>query len=150
MPDMRHLGIDFGTRKVGLALSDEAGTMGFPRDVLPNDEQLLARVASLIKDEQVGTVVFGESLDFSGNGNPVLAKAHAFANDLQEKTGVLVAWEPEMFSTQEARRGMDGLHPQHVPNVSRVRSSVDQTPSAVDASAAALILTSYLSRHARS
>jgi len=145
---MRHLGIDFGTRKVGLALSDEAGTMGFPHSVLQNDEQLVESVGKLITDEQVGCVVVGESLDFSGSGNPVLAKAHVFANLLQEKTGVKVVWEQEMLTTQEAKRGIDGLHPQHVSNQSRNRGSIGNM-NAIDASAAALILTSYLSRHDR-
>jgi putative Holliday junction resolvase len=146
---MRHLGIDFGTSKVGLALSDEAGTMGFPHEVLPNDERLMDTLIALVKEERVGAVVFGESLDFSGNGNPVLAKAHAFANALTEKTGVRIFWEQEMLTTQEAKRGLDGLHPQHVANTARSRSTPGNSASAVDASAAALILTSYLSRHDR-
>ena len=146
---MRHLGIDFGTRKVGIALSDEAGTMGFPREIIPNDEHLLERIAAIIKEEKVGVAVFGESLDFTGSGNQVLAKAHAFANQLEATTGVQVAWEQEMFTTQEAKRGLDGVHPQHAPNTSRVRTGGDHNPAAVDASAAALILTSYLSRHDR-
>lgn len=147
---MRHLGIDFGTSKVGIALSDEAGTMGFPREVLKNDERLMDTLLELIQKEQVGAIVFGESLDFSGNGNPVLAKAHAFANVLTQKCGVPIFWEQEMFTTQEARRGFDGAHPQHVENVSRVRVGGGESLHATDASAAALILTSYLSRHAKS
>ncbi len=147
---MRHLGIDFGTSKVGTALSDEAGTMGFPREVLKNDERLMDTLVELIQKEQVGAVVFGESLDFSGNGNPVLAKAHAFANVLTQKTGVPIFWEQEMLTTQEARRGFDGAHPQHVENVSRSRSGGSENTRTTDASAAALILTSYLSRHAKS
>ncbi len=145
---MRHLGIDYGTSKVGVALSDEAGTMGFPKEVLQNNEHLLQTLTELIQKEQVGAIVFGESLDFSGNGNPVLAKAHAFANTLSETTGIPVFWQQEMFTTQEASRAIDGTHPQHVENVSRSRGGAPTTGS-VDASAAALILTSYLSRHDR-
>lgn len=146
---MRHLGIDYGTSKVGIALSDEAGTMGFPHSVMQNDEKLMDTLITLMQKENVKSVVFGESIDFSGNGNPVLAKAHAFANDLVEKTGVSVFFEPEMLTTQEARRGFDGLHPQHEANTSRTRAKTDAHTHATDASAAALILTSYLSRHAR-
>lgn len=145
---MRYMGIDYGTSKVGVALSDEAGTMGFPREVLQNNEALMQTLVELIQKEQVGAVVFGESLDFSGNGNPVLAKAHAFANQLTQACGVPVFWEQEMLTTQEARRGFDGAHPQHVENVSRSRGVAPST-HATDASAAALILTSYLSRHDR-
>lgn len=144
------MGIDYGTSKVGVALSDAAGTMGFPREVLKNDDQLMDTLVALIQKEDVKVVVFGESLDFSGNGNPVLAKAHAFANVLTEKTGVPVVWEQEMLTTQEAKRGLDGMHPQHESNTSRSRATSGDSGRSLDASAAALILTSYLSRHARS
>ncbi len=146
---MRYLGIDYGTSKVGVALSDEAGTMGFPREVFKNDEHLLDTLTELIQQQQVGGVVFGESVDFSGSGNPVLGKAHAFANRLQEKTNVQIFWEPEMFTTQLAKRGLSGEHPQHKENVSRVRTGGDEESRHTDASAAALILTSFLSHHDR-
>lgn len=128
---MRHLGIDFGTKKVGIALSDEAGTMGFPKGVLPNDNLLLDVVAKLIADERVERIVMGESRDYSGNENSVMKDARAFAAALTERTGVPVAYELEMLTTQEARRDFEGVHNAKSGNV--------------DASAAAIILTSYLS-----
>jgi len=45
---MRHLGIDYGTSKVGIALSDEAGTMGFPHSVMQNDEKLMVTLITLM------------------------------------------------------------------------------------------------------
>jgi putative Holliday junction resolvase len=133
---MRYLGIDFGTKKVGLALSDEAGTMGFPRGVVQNDSHLLEMVSSLIAREEVGTVVMGESLDYSGKPNPVLEAAHAFAKELEAVSGVPVVFEPEMLTTQEARRGAEGE-----------RLTPRDKNGMVDASAAALILTGYIERH---
>lgn len=130
---MRHLGIDFGTRKVGLALSDEAGSMGFPHAVLPNNDQLLETIVALVKKENVGAIVIGDSKDSDGNDNPVAAYAKAFAGELTNATGLEVAFELEAYTTQEARRAPDGTLAKGAPPV--------------DASAAALILTSYLSRH---
>ncbi|HYF28911.1 MAG TPA: Holliday junction resolvase RuvX [Candidatus Paceibacterota bacterium] len=130
---MRHLGIDFGTKKIGLALSDEAGRMGFPHAILPNDGRALDEVEKLIEKEQVGAIVMGESMNFSGAENPVAGAARAFAEELAKRTGTPVHFEPEMLTTQEARRDFEGVH---------VSRSGD-----VDASAAALILTSYLSRN---
>jgi putative transcription antitermination factor YqgF len=129
---MRYLGIDYGTKKTGLALSDEAGTMGFPHGVKPTDPRLLDDLALLIKEKEVGAIVFGESTNFAGGENPVAAEAKAFAADLHARTGIEVHFELEMFTTQAARRFPDG---------SRMEGSPD-----VDASAAALILTSYLER----
>ena len=50
---MRRLGIDFGTKKVGLALSDESGAMAFPYEVIPNDTELLQKVTTLIETENI-------------------------------------------------------------------------------------------------
>ena len=130
---MRYLGIDYGTRKIGLALSDDAGTMGFPHRIIQNTPGTLDEIVQLIEDEHVGGVVMGDSLDYAGKQNPVAKAARAFANELVERVNVVVHFEPEMLTTQEARRDYEGVH---------VSRSGD-----VDASAAAIILTSYLRDH---
>lgn len=126
------MGIDFGTKKVGIAFSDEAGQMGFPYGILPNDGRLIDEILKLIERKDVGVVVMGESLDYSGNENKVAKVAKEFAQLLEQRSGLRAEFEPEMLTTQEARRDFEGV---------RVPGSPD-----VDASAAALILTSYLSR----
>ena len=127
---MRYLGIDYGTKKIGLALSDEAGKMGFPHDIIPNDGRLLDTVRELIEREKVSAVVMGESKDFKGEDNSVAEEARAFGASLIE-TGIPIHYEPEMLTTQEARRDFEGVH---------------AGGGTVDSSAAALILTSFLSR----
>ncbi|HWH16118.1 MAG TPA: Holliday junction resolvase RuvX [Candidatus Paceibacterota bacterium] len=129
---MRYLGIDFGTKKVGLALSDEGGVMGFPHGIVPNDGRLIDEVLALIERKEVGAVVIGESRDFSGKENAVAKDAKAFGLLLERRTDLPVYFEPETLTTQEARRDFEGVR---IPG-----------NAAVDASAAALILTSYLSR----
>ncbi len=129
---MRYMGIDFGTKKIGIALSDEAGVMGFPHAIIPNDGRLIDEILTLIERKNVEAVVMGESRDFSGNENQVAKLAKEFATLLERRSGIRAEFEPEMFTTQEARRDFEGV---------RVPGSPD-----VDSSAAALILTSYLSR----
>lgn len=129
---MRYLGIDFGTKKVGLALSDEAGTMGFPHGIIPNNGRLIDEVLALIERKGVDAVVIGESRDYAGNENAVAKLAKEFALLLERRSGIRARFEPEMLTTQEARRDFEGVHVSGSPDV--------------DAAAAALILTSYLSR----
>ena len=133
---MRHLGIDYGTKKIGLALSDEAGTMGFPHAVIPAVDAD-TYVLELIRKEGVEKVVIGESTNFAGEKNPVAKEAKAFGDYLEQHSGVSVVYEPEMLTTQEARRQHDSSEKTRTP----------KSHAPVDASAAALILTSYLSRH---
>ena len=129
---MRYLGIDFGTRKIGLAISDEAGTMGFPYGIVPNDSRLLEDMAKIAEKEGVEAFVIGESLNREGKDNPVMEQARAFAGELQTRTNLPIFYEMEAFTTQEASRDFEG----------------ERMPGRllVDASAAAIILTSYLGR----
>lgn len=128
---MRYLGIDYGTKRVGIALSDDAGVMGFPHTILDNTGTLYDAVIALITRERVEGIVMGESLNFQGTENPVAKDARAFAERLKEATGLPLFFEPEMLTTQEARRNFEGV----------------RTKGNVDSSAAALILTSFLSKH---
>ncbi len=129
---MKYIGIDYGTKKIGIALSDENGTMGFPHSIVPTTSRTVAELTELIKAEDVGEVVIGESKDFSGNDNAVAEEARTFVDLLSATAGVPVHFEPETLTTQEARRLPDG---------ERMKGSPD-----VDASAAALILTNFFTR----
>lgn len=133
---MRYLGIDYGTSKIGLALSDEAGTMGFPRGIISNTPELLDELCALIASENVGAVVMGESRTLSGGENPVAREAHALGDALAAKSGVPVVYESEVYTTAEARRAP----------AKELKSRAPKSRAPVDASAAALILTSYLSK----
>ena len=87
---MRYLGVDFGTKKVGLALSDEAGMMGFPHKVVPASPRLAGELCALIAAENIGAVVIGESRNLAGGDNPIAAAARALGDDLALRAGVPV------------------------------------------------------------
>ena len=133
---MRYLGVDYGSTKVGLALSDEAGTMGFPRAIVQNTPRLVEELCALIAKENVGTVVIGESRTLAGGENPIASAARTFGSALAASSGVPVCYESEVLTSAEARRQHEPMEKTRAPKA-RVN---------VDASAAALILTSYLSR----
>ncbi len=134
---MRYLGIDYGTKKVGLALSDEAGVMGFPHGILPNTPRLFGDLLLLMKKEKVGGVVIGESKDFSGKENPIFAEVRALGVRIAKEADVPVFYESEVLTSAEARR----------TQIREVKSRAPKEYAPIDDSAAALILTSYLSRH---
>ena len=123
------MGIDFGTKRVGISLSDEGGSMGFPYKVLPSDAKLVDELSTLITTEQVGVVVFGKSHTLGGEANPVATDADACATALRGRipSTVKIDFESEVYTTQEAIREQG-------------RNSL------TDASAATIILNSYLAR----
>jgi putative Holliday junction resolvase len=122
---MRIMGIDYGTKKVGIAMTDPSGKMAFPHCVLANNPKLFSEIVDIIKNFKVEEVVIGQSLDKNGKPNKVQAGAEALMLDLTLAAGVPVHFEPEQFSTKAAER-LQGKH------------------KMIDASAAALILESYL------
>lgn len=133
---MRYLGVDYGSKKVGLALSDESGAMGFPYAIVPNTPRLADELSALIAKEHVGAVVIGESRTLIGGENPIAEDARALGARVAERAGIPVFYESEVFTSAAARRV-----PAKAPKSRAPKKRMD-----VDASAAALILTSYLSR----
>ena len=133
---MRYLGIDYGSKKIGLALSDENGTMGFPHSVTANTPRLIDALCALIAKENVGAVVIGESRNLAGGDNPIAEDARALGALITERSGVPVLYESEVFTSAEARRAPE----------KEIKTRTPKVRMDVDASAAALILTSYLSR----
>lgn len=137
---MKHLGVDYGTKKIGLALSDDAGTMGFPHSIIPNSPKAADRICELIAKEDVRALVIGDSRDYSGAKNPAAVGAEALGTHVSGRCGVPVFYENEVLTTAEAKR----------PPAKETKSRSPKKQEAVDASAAALILTSYLTRQQES
>ncbi|MEJ0053682.1 MAG: Holliday junction resolvase RuvX [bacterium] len=133
---MRYLGIDYGTKKIGLALSDENGSMGFPHSILPNTPRLVGDLLALAAKEGVGAIVIGDSKDYHGRDNAVAVGARALGEVLSERAGLPVFYEWEGLTSAEARRAPEKMQKSRAPSAH---------PD-IDSSAAALILTSYLSK----
>ncbi len=123
----KYLGIDYGTKKVGIAISDDAQQFAFPREVVTNDAHLLSHIKTLCAEEGIAQIVIGESTDYQGKENPVMEEIKAFIPQLQSETGLPVALEPE-FMTSAHARVLQGKH------------------GMIDASAAALILQTFLDK----
>lgn len=124
---MRVLGIDYGTKKVGLAVSDEAGTIAFPYTVIPNTGNLAEKMAEICQKEGIGGIVIGESHDFDGTPNPVMKKIMPFKKNLEDTLGLHVFLEPEFLTSKQAR-------------------NIQESSALTDASAAAIILQSFLDK----
>lgn len=126
---MKYLGIDFGTKKVGFAQSDDEGKLAFPLMISPNDAQLFKDTTELIRELKFSTVVIGESVDQKGKPNPLAKVAREFGAKLETACDIIVAYEKEWYSTVEARKqpGKEGNHD-------------------VDDQAAAIVLQRYLDK----
>lgn len=124
---MKYLGIDYGTKRIGTALSDENGEFAFPNTIITSDAIAIETLAKLARAEAVGSIVIGESVASNGADNALVAQTLVFKERLAQATGLPVFFEREGFSTVEAHR-------YQVKKGSR------------DDSAAAIILQRYLDR----
>ncbi len=122
---MRYLGIDYGARRIGLALSDESGKIAFPEAVLSNDKYTLGKIKKLCEEKKVGKIILGESLNYKREANLIMGEIKTFREKLGAEIGLEIILEPEwLTSALAARSGADNL----------------------DSAAAALILQTYLDR----
>ena len=115
-----------GTKRIGLALSDETGAFALPLEVIEAGNEVVDRVDAIAHEHGVQTIVMGESKDYQGNLNKIMTHVYEFKKALEIK-GYTVVLEPEFMTSTHAGRfqGKNEL---------------------LDASAAALILQSYLDR----
>ena len=146
---MRYLGIDYGTKRVGVALSDENGKMAFAYGVIANQgtKKVSAEIKKICAENSVGKIVLGKSLNYKGELNPIMAEIEPFKTVLEKETSLPVIYENETLTSAEARRPLEGLRKR--PAVLSKRKSPEKEKKArmkVDASAAALILRSYLDK----
>lgn len=137
----RVLAIDFGKKRVGLALSDPLRIMASPQGFLPRRlaqdpeaRQLIAELSALIEREEVQEIVIGEPTRTDGRPHDWLDEVHTFGALLAELTELPVHYFDERYTTRLAlstfRPGMDPK----------------QKKAEIDGRAAAILLNDYL-RH---
>lgn len=131
----RLLGLDFGDRRIGVAVSDELGLTAQPVLTLirKNAKQDLKSLGRLLRKFSCTGIVIGNPLYMSGDLSPQAAKTQAFAETLRETFALPVHLWDERLTSAEAHRH---LHAAGLP-LSGHRAMVDQV-------AAVLILQSFL------
>lgn len=136
---MRLLGVDFGRRRIGLALSDPTGTIASPLTTLPRRGEAIpwAELERVVATHGVEAIVVGLPLDLSGAETAWTAEVRAFGDELARRTGRPVHWIDERLSSVRAERAVRSLG---LPKHERERKE------RVDAAAAAILLQNFLRR----
>ncbi len=130
----RILGIDVGTVRIGVALSDPLGLTAQPHEVILRKKvDPFARIAALVAEHEVERVVVGYPLQLDGEVGPAARSVDAFIAELEKGVHVPVERWDERLTTAAAERSMieGGARRE------RRRESIDKV-------AAALLLQSYL------
>jgi putative Holliday junction resolvase len=131
----RVLGIDLGSKRIGVAVTDGLGLTAQPRATIARHGGMrdIEAIASAVRDAEADRIVLGLPLDPEGNEGPAAARARAFADKLRDNLHLPVELVDESFSTVEAEQVLLAA------DVSRAKRK-----QVVDKLAAAVILQRWL------
>jgi putative Holliday junction resolvase len=130
---MRYLSIDYGTKRIGLAVCDRTETVVSPLTTLPADGRLAGKIAEIVKSEEIGAIVLGLPLNMDGSEGPQAKRSRGFAEALKRQAGLPVYFQDERLSSFAAEEKMVDIEP-----------SWRKRQGRVDAVAAAEILQAFL------
>lgn len=128
----RTLGVDYGSKRVGLAVSDGLGITARPLDVVLRSD-LIAIVTNLVKDLDIAKIVIGLPTSLGGEEGPAAIEARKLGAELEVATEIPVVYHDERFTSRMAETSLleSGMK-------RRVRRET------IDKVAAAIILQDYL------
>jgi putative Holliday junction resolvase len=137
---MRTLALDHGTKRMGIAISDELGMIAQPMEFIPAEPfaKFLERLQEIIREKQVEQLIVGMPRNMDGSYGPAATKVREFVAVLKESiTMPIVFWDERLTSTQANRYLVQA-------NVRR-----EKRKEKVDQTAAAILLQSYLDTHSQ-
>ncbi len=132
---MRILSIDHGTKRMGIAVSDETGTLAQPLEFIPAEPfaDFLKRLKEILHDKQVEQILVGMPRNMDGSYGPAALKVQEFVAVLKEAIATPIkTWDERLTSAQANRMLIQA-------DVKR-----KQRRERVDAAAAAILLQSFL------
>ena len=138
---MRVLGVDFGRKRIGLAISDASGTLARPLKTITAGEseaidRVMAEIDQLSADEDgLETIVVGMPLRLDGSPSDATAFTAAFVEGLRKRTSLAVVCEDERLTSHEAES-----------RLAINERDWRKRKARLDAAAAAVILQDYLNR----
>ena len=136
----RVLGIDFGERRVGLALSDPSATIA---QALPTivrragKRPPIAAIVELIQQHEVERIVLGLPLNLNGDETEWTAQVRDFGTKLAERSGKPVVFLDERLTSVQAERAVRSIG---------LKRSQREEKGRIDAAAAVLLLQTFLDR----
>lgn len=133
----RLLGIDYGTVRIGLALSDPTGTLASPLPFLPNQspQQVTQALSELIQTHQITALIIGLPRNMDGTYGPSAQKVRDFISQIQKAILLPITPIDERLTTAQASKQLAGIG-----------LSQKELRKKVDSSSACLILQQYLDR----
>ena len=133
---MRILALDYGRKRIGVAISDPLGITAQPQPYLPASKKIIEEVQTLVQVKQIEKIIVGLPLTMKGTDSEMTIEVRAFTKNLQEKILIPIELYDERCTSDSANRLLIEA------NVSRQKRK-----EVVDSIAAAILLQSYMMEH---
>jgi len=131
----RILAIDFGTKRIGLAITDPLKMFAIPFDTLPNNTSTITEIIKIINEKNVKQIILGYPVKESGEETSISPLINRFKKELENKTGIQIQLVDERYSSDIASKRI-------LESVKSKKKRRDK--SLIDKNAAAVILEDYL------
>lgn len=99
---MRYLAIDYGAKRVGLAICDPAETIASPLGVIEGQKDLSSKIAEVVKKENVEAIVLGLPLNMDDSTGPQAKLVFQFAERLERHLDIPLHFQDERLSSFSA------------------------------------------------
>lgn len=132
---MRILGIDYGQKRIGMAMSDPLKITSQPMPFLPNDKNMWANLKKFIEENEISEIVIGLPITMKGTDSEMTVEVEKFSKELESIVSMPIILQDERLSTMESEKFLISA------NVSR-----DKRKLVRDSMAACIILQDYLER----
>jgi len=130
------LGVDFGNKRIGLALAQTLTRSATALTTLPNNSEFFSELNKIIKEWQIDCIVIGLPLDMDGAEQEITRQVKNFGKKVTKHTQIQVEYMDERLTSFEAERQFQN---QRAAQLSKAKHK-----SKIDAMAAQIILQSWL------
>ena len=132
----RIIGVDYGSKRIGLSISDPLGVIARPIDALTNDDEFFNALRAIVVREQIKLFVVGMPFNLKGQVAFKAEEVRIFIDQLKREIGLdVVSWD-ERFTTTIAQ--------QTLREMGTKKSERQKKAGRIDSMAAAILLQNYL------
>lgn len=135
MEEARILAIDYGTKRIGIAITDPLNLFAYPLTTLQNNQDFLNHLKSILNQYKVVKIIIGHPIKEDGSEPQSLSHILALKSEIEQKLNINVILVDERYSSEIAKQRI-------IETVKSKKKRKDKT--LLDKNAAAVILEDYL------
>ena len=135
MNEERILAIDYGAKRIGLAVTDPLKMFAIPFDTIPNDKNTFDKLKQIVNEKKVVKIILGNPVKENGEDSIISKDIRKFKSELEKKVDLAIELVDERYSSEIASKRIL----ESVPSKKKRRDK-----SLIDKNAAAVILEDYL------